>query len=146
MSWFNSLEILDQKITILLNGSHVTFIDSIMWAVSKPIFGFPFYILFIYLFFKNYNAKSAFTIILLMGLTVGLGDFIAHELVKETIQRYRPSHNLEISHQLNFVNNYKGGQFGFVSNHATNMTVVGLLTFWRMDSWYHFVFMFLQNF
>ena len=129
MSWFNSLEILDQKITIFLNGSHVTFIDSIMWAFSKPIFGLPFYILFIYLFFRNYNAKNAFTIILLMGLTVGLGDFIAHEFVKETIQRYRPSHNLEISHQLNFVNNYKGGQFGFVSNHATNMSVVGLLTF-----------------
>ena len=66
------------------------FIDSIMWAFSKPIFGLPFYILFIYLFFRNYNAKNAFTIILLMGLTVGLGDFIAHELVKETIQRYRP--------------------------------------------------------
>jgi len=36
---------------------------------------------------------------------------------------------LEISSQLNFVNNYKGGQFGFVSNHATNMSIVGIMVF-----------------
>ena len=136
MNWINKLESLDQKLIILLNGNNNVLLDELMWFVSKPIFGLPFYILFIYLFFKNYNFKNALLIILVIGLTVGLGDFTAHELIKESIQRYRPSHHLEISNQLNFVNNYKGGQFGFVSNHATNMSIVGFLVFFIIKK-YH---------
>lgn len=129
MSWINKLEYLDQQLIIFLNGNNTIFLDYLMWFISKPIFGLPFYILFIYLFFKNYNFKNALLIVLVVGITVGLGDFTAHELIKESIQRYRPSHHLEISSQLNFVNNYKGGQFGFVSNHATNMSIVGIMVF-----------------
>ena len=105
-----------------------------MWMVTQPVFGLPFYILFIYLFFKKYNFKNALKIILVIGFAVGLGDFIAHELIKETVQRYRPSHHIQISNQLNYflMSNgtfYIGGKFGFVSNHATNMTIVGVLVY-----------------
>ena len=129
MSWINKLEYFDQQLIIFLNGNNTIFLDYLMWFISKPIFGLPFYILFIYLFYKNYYIKNALLIVLVISITVGLGDFTAHELIKESIQRYRPSHHLEISSQLNFVNNYKGGQFGFVSNHATNMSIVGIMVF-----------------
>ena len=95
-----------------------------MWFVTNPIFGIPFYLLFIYLIFKIYSFKQAIRVIAVIGITVGLGDLIAHDLIKETIQRFRPSHHLEVSKHLNFVNEYKGGMFGFVSNHATNMSIV----------------------
>lgn len=111
MSWINRLEYLDQQVIVLLNGNNIMFLDNIMWFISKPIFGLPFYIFFIFLFFKNYSFKNALLILIVIGLTVGLGDFTAHELIKESVQRYRPSHNLEITNQLNFVYNYKGGQF-----------------------------------
>ena len=136
MSWINKLEYLDQQLIIFLNGDNILFLDNIMWFISKPIFGLPFYILFIYLFFKNYNFKKALVIILIIGLSVGLGDFTAHELIKESIQRYRPSHHLEIANQLNFVFDYKGGQFGFVSNHATNMSIVGIMVFLTLKKIY----------
>lgn len=134
MSLINYLETIDQKIILLLNGNNILFLDKIMWMVTKPVFGLPFYILFIYLFFKKYNFKNALIIILVIGFTVGLGDFIAHELIKETVQRYRPSHHIQISNQLNYflMSNgtfYIGGKFGFVSNHATNMTIVGVLVY-----------------
>ena len=48
MSWINKLEFLDQKLIILLNGNNIFLLDHLMWFVSKPIFGLPFYILFIY--------------------------------------------------------------------------------------------------
>ena len=143
MSWINKLEYLDQHLVIFLNGNNTIFLDYLMWFISKPIFGLPFYILFIYLFFKNYNFKNALLIVLVIGLTVGLGDFTAHELIKESIQRYRPSHHLEISSQLNFVNNYKGGQFGFVSNHATNMSIVGIMVFLVLKKHYRKSWIFL---
>lgn len=134
MSLINYLETIDQKIILLLNGNNILFLDKIMWMVTQPVFGLPFYILFIYLFFKKYNFKNALKIILVIGFAVGLGDFIAHELIKETVQRYRPSHHIQIANQLNYflMSNgtfYIGGKFGFVSNHATNMTIVGVLVY-----------------
>ena len=134
MSLINYLETIDQKIILLLNGNNILFLDKIMWMVTQPVFGLPFYILFIYLFFKKYNFKNALKIILVIGFAVGLGDFIAHELIKETVQRYRPSHHIQISNQLNYflMSNgtfYIGGKFGFVSNHATNMSIVGVLVY-----------------
>ena len=60
MSWINKLEYLDQQLIIFLNGNNTIFLDYLMWFISKPIFGLPFYILFIYLFFKNYNFKVIF--------------------------------------------------------------------------------------
>ena len=134
MSLINYLETIDQKIILLLNGNNILFLDKIMWMVTQPVFGLPFYILFIYLFFKKYNFKNALKIILVIGFAVGLGDFIAHELIKETVQRYRPSHHIQIANQLNYflMSNgtfYIGGKFGFVSNHATNMSIVGVLVY-----------------
>ena len=102
MSLINYLETIDQKIILLLNGNNILFLDKIMWMLTQPVFGLPFYILFIYLFFKKYNFKNALKIILVIGFAVGLGDFIAHELIKETVQRYRPSHHIQISNQLNY--------------------------------------------
>jgi len=125
----DKIELLDQQIILLLNGSNNPFFDQLMWLVTNPIFGIPFYLLFIHLIFKIYNYKEAVRIIAVIGITVGLGDLIAHDLIKETIQRFRPSHHLEVSKHLNFVNEYKGGMFGFVSNHATNMSIVGIMIF-----------------
>ena len=134
MSLINYLETIDQKIILLLNGNNILFLDKTMWMVTQPVFGLPFYILFIYLIFKKYNFKNALKIILVIGFAVGLGDFIAHELIKETVQRYRPSHHIQIANQLNYflMSNgtfYIGGKFGFVSNHATNMSIVGVLVY-----------------
>tara|TARA_B110000305_G_C19341844_1_gene589577 strand:- start:53 stop:616 length:564 start_codon:yes stop_codon:yes gene_type:complete len=125
----DKIELLDHQIILLLNGSNNPYFDQLMWLVTNPIFGIPFYILFIYLIFKIYSLKKALRVIAIIGITVGLGDLIAHDLIKETIQRFRPSHHLEVSKHLNFVNGYKGGMFGFVSNHATNMSIVGIMVF-----------------
>ena len=136
MRFINYLETMDQKIILLLNGNNYAFLDQLMWTVSQPVFGLPFYILFIYLFFKKYHFKDALKITILIGITVGIGDLVAHELIKETVQRYRPSHHIELSKQLKFVHNYRGGMFGFVSNHATNMSIVGVMVFLFLKKYY----------
>ena len=115
MEWMDKIEFLDQKIVLLLNGSNNLYFDPLMWIVTNPIFGIPFYLLFIYLIFKIHSLKKALRVIAVIGITVGLGDLIAHDLIKETIQRYRPSHNIEISNQLNYYLKsngtfYRGGQ------------------------------------
>ncbi|HON19216.1 MAG TPA: phosphatase PAP2 family protein [Salinivirgaceae bacterium] len=61
----------------------------------------------------------------------------ASNLIKVLIQRPRPSHNSELEGLLHFVNNYRGGQFGFVSSHAANTfglaTIVSLI--FRNKTW-----------
>ena len=73
---------------------------------------------------KQYEGLGSYLLI-----KKGPAGCILHDLIKETIQRFRPSHHLEVSKHLNFVNEYKGGMFGFVSNHATNMSIVGIMIF-----------------
>ncbi len=146
MDWISYISNIDCEIVLFLNGNNNSILDSLMWFISKPVFGVPFYILFIYLFIKIYNFKSALIIVILIGFTVGLGDLIAHEIIKENVQRLRPSHNIAISSQLNFVNGYRGGAYGFVSNHATNMFIVGLMVFLMIKKKYPFSWKYLLIF
>jgi undecaprenyl-diphosphatase len=62
-------------------------------------------------------------------LTIVIADAVSVYLIKETIQRYRPSHHALLTEHLHFYrlgaqDYYKGGQYGFVSSHATNFFVI----------------------
>ena len=126
MNWITKLETWDQNIIVFLNSYHHPFLDQLMWVVTDHLFGVPFYILFLYFIYRNYNFKKTVLIVLIVGAIIGLGDFIAANLFKDVFQRYRPSHNLLINKYLHFYQfpngeYYRGGMFGFVSNHATNI-------------------------
>tara|TARA_R110001592_G_scaffold246255_1_gene507945 strand:- start:4748 stop:5164 length:417 start_codon:yes stop_codon:yes gene_type:complete len=60
-----------------------------------------------------------------------LSDKISVYFFKEVFMRLRPCHNPEIANLVHIVNDHCGGQFGFVSSHATNTfalaVFVGLL-------------------
>lgn len=133
-----SLENIDQSILLLINGWNSPFWDDIMWWISDSKFGIPFYILFIVLAVRFFGLKKGLSIILLAVLAVGLADLSAKYLFKEVFQRYRPSHHLELSKYLHFVNNYKGGMYGFVSSHSANMfaiaTTLGLF-YYSKNKW-----------
>ena len=129
MNWISKLENIDKKIVLLLNGKNNPILDEVMWMISDPLFGVPFYLFFIYLIYKNYKLRETIWIVIIMLVVVGLGDFIAKNFIKDTIQRFRPSHNLDLTNQLNYYLKpngklYMGGDYGFVSNHSTNMAAV----------------------
>ncbi|HQW24122.1 MAG TPA: phosphatase PAP2 family protein, partial [Bacteroidia bacterium] len=51
-------------------------------------------------------------------------------LVKQWVMRYRPTHNIILGPQLHLVNDYKGGMYGFISSHASNVfAITTFLTF-----------------
>jgi undecaprenyl-diphosphatase len=49
-------------------------------------------------------------------------------ITKESYKRYRPSHNLELAQKVHVVNDYRGGQYGFFSGHATSSFGLALIT------------------
>ncbi|MCT4582614.1 MAG: phosphatase PAP2 family protein [Flavobacteriales bacterium] len=118
------LENIDQKLLLFINGWHSPFWDQIMWWVSDAKFGIPFYLFFLVIAVRFYGWKTGVLMIVMGGVAVGLADLSAKYLFKEVFQRYRPSHHLELSKSLHFVNNYKGGLYGFVSSHSANMFAI----------------------
>ncbi len=129
MDWIAKFEKWDRELVLFINGLNHPFLDQIMWWVSDPLFGVPFYVLFIYFILKKYSFKKTSFIVLMLATVVGLADFTAHELFKENFQRFRPSHHLELKNFLHLHIHsdgslYRGGKFGFISNHATNMSAL----------------------
>ena len=123
------LENIDRELLFAINGNNNIFWDTIMWWISEEIFGLPFYLLFIFLVHRVFGIKGTLIFILVGVATIGFTDVTAKYLFKEFFERYRPSQNLEIKDQLNFVNNYRGGTFGFISSHAANMFGITTLVF-----------------
>jgi undecaprenyl-diphosphatase len=140
------IENIDRELLFAINANHSAFLDQLMWIISEEYFGIPFYLLFLFLAFKIYGWKGAIIFTVGAAMTIGLTDLMAKHLFKEVFLRYRPSNNLEIRDQLHFVNNYRGGTYGFVSSHAANMfaitTVSFLLLLRNKSNWWWLIFLF----
>jgi undecaprenyl-diphosphatase len=103
-----------------------------MWFFSGKLTLIPFYLILLY-FIKLVNSWKNFGLICFgIFLTVLISDQTSVHFFKETFQRYRPSHNLEISLLLHYYevkpgDFYRGGTYGFISSHAANF--FGMLGF-----------------
>lgn len=115
----NALLDLDQSLFLAINGWHSSFMDPVMFFISGKLNWIPVYMVLLYLVFKTYGKKGWY-ILLLVAITIALADQGSVLLFKNTVQRLRPSHEPSLEGWVHIVNNYKGGDFGFVSSHATN--------------------------
>ncbi|MBI9037032.1 MAG: phosphatase PAP2 family protein [Bacteroidales bacterium] len=108
----------DNDVFLFLNGLHNSFFDFLMYWISNKYIWIPLYAFFLFLIIKKYKWKSLMVfgfIILLILLSDQISVFI-----KESVQRFRPTHQENISALVHTVKNYKGGDFGFLSSHASN--------------------------
>lgn len=127
------LESIDQQIILAVNGWNNSFFDELMWFISGKTTWIPLYLFLIAIGFVKLGWKKALFYVGCVFLAIGCTDFICSGIIKEAIQRYRPSHNLLLTNQLHFYEFengtvYKGGQYGFVSSHAGNFFALAWLT------------------
>jgi len=115
------LEQLDRNLLVLINGCHSPFFDFVWSEISKTRTGAPLYAVIIYYLFRNNSFSRGLYLFVALIVCVALADIASVHLFKNVVERYRPSHNLEIQEMLHFVNGYKGGLYGFVSSHAANL-------------------------
>ena len=131
-------EMLDRSLLLFFNGLNCPALDQIMWFISGKYEWIPLYLFIIFLFFKK-GKWYGFLFLIATIITVAMADLSSVHIFKEGFQRYRPSHNLDIQHLLHFVNNYRGGHFGFVSSHAANTfglaTISSLILNKKWFSW-----------
>ncbi len=141
--WLEALKQFENGVLLAINGWHSPLADQIMWLLTGKLIWFPFYAYLLYLVYKKLTPKE-FLLFLVVGLaTVGFADMFANYGLKHTIQRYRPSHNLELGPLLRFYEFkpgelYRGGQYGFVSGHSTNSFAIAWFFGLFLKKYYRF--------
>ena len=116
----------DTDLFLFLNEINSPFWDAIMYWISHKFFWIPIYGFLVFLLYKKYGLQKAIVLTLLILVTFALCNTLSVEAFKNVFHRLRPCHNEEISGLVHLVNDHCGGQWGFVSSHATN--VFGLAT------------------
>lgn len=128
IEWF---EAIDRWIVLSVNGWNTPVLDEIMWFISGKLTWVPLYLYLFYLGFKKLPSGKFIPFLLFVFASIALSDLISSGLFKEFFQRYRPSHNELIKHQLHLYEEskkhfYTGGKYGFVSSHAANFFALAL--------------------
>lgn len=118
---------LDQELFLFLNSINSPFWDNIMYAISGRVIWIPLYLAILYVLGTNLKRKM-FILIPVIIVAVTLCDQISVHLFKEVFQRLRPCHEPALEGLVHLVNGQCGGQYGFVSSHATNSFNVALLS------------------
>jgi undecaprenyl-diphosphatase len=122
ISW---LESIDCSILLFINGLNSPFLDEVMWFLSGKFSLIPFYLFLLYIIKVDHSWKNFGLICLFIFITILITDQTSVHLFKDLFQRYRPSHNTQISRMLHYYELrpgkfYKGGVYGFISSHAAN--------------------------
>lgn len=121
-----ALEQLDHEWLLRINDAHSPAFDSIMWTLSSKLFWIPGYLLLAYWTWMKSGWRGLVFILLCVSVLILISDSGSNHLFKNQFLRYRPCHNLELKDQLHLVNQYCGGQYGFISSHAANFFALAL--------------------
>ena len=136
----NQLKQWDEQLLLFLNQFHVSWLDPVMYLVTKTEFWIPLYVFLIYLIFRNYK-KEGWLVLAGVVITVLLADQITVSLMKPFFQRLRPSHEPSLEGLLHVVNDYRGGLYGFASSHAANTAGVAFFVFLLFRKTYHWIWL-----
>jgi undecaprenyl-diphosphatase len=110
---------LDEQLFLLLNRQHNTFFDPIMYWASNEFFWIPMYILLFIFFLRRYGS-FAWYIFICIALLITSSDQLSSNLIKNLVERPRPSHALPLIGKVHLSKAGPGGEYGFVSSHAAN--------------------------
>ena len=120
------LKTIDTELFLFLNGIHNTFFDTIMFWLSDKLFWIPMYLLIIFLMIRRYKMRGVL-MLLFIGIVIAFCDQTASHLLKNLVQRLRPSQDPALAGLVHLSKAGPGGLYGFVSSHAANC--FGLATF-----------------
>lgn len=120
------LKSIDTDLFLFLNGMQSDFLDPIMYWLSHKLFWIPMYLLIVFLIIRRYKTRGVLMLIFI-GLVITLCDQTASNLLKDWVQRLRPSHEPDLKGLVELSKAGPGGRFGFASSHVAN--VFGLASF-----------------
>jgi undecaprenyl-diphosphatase len=136
------LEHIDRIIFLKVNGLHSAFLDAVIPALTWFPTWIPLFLVALYFLYRRYKNR-VWIILVSAALMILCADQSANLFKNTLVKRYRPTHNLQIRGQVHVVDNYRGGQYGFVSGHAANSFALAVfLVFlfrdqkWKLKIWF----------
>ena len=129
----------DRSLFLSLNALHASWLDPVMLWASKGLMWLPLYIFLLYLAVKNFRWKTLM-VLAALALMVTISDQLSN-LVKNDVHRLRPSNQPELAGSVHIVNDYRGGEFGFYSAHASNTFAVAVFLIVLFQRRYRYLYL-----
>lgn len=124
-----SLINIDQRLFIVIHSDLAnTLFDGLMPIIRNAKTWIPLYIVFIYFIFKKYKTQG-FYILLSAIVIVALTDQFSAGFMKPYFERLRPCHEPSLTQYIRGLIDC-GGQYGFISSHATNHFGLAVIFSW----------------
>lgn len=130
MSFVEKILPYERDAFLWLNEHHTPFWDSFMWMYSGKLVWLPAMLSLLFIIVYKIKWKEAMLLIVCAILIGVLCDFVSASVIKPFFERLRPTHHPDFEAFVTTVNGYKGGRFGFISNHAANG--FGVVTFFSL--------------
>lgn len=123
----------DKQLMLLLNYDGGSWLDQFWFIYSGKWTWIPLYVLLVVFMTLKCKRDRQHTfwkhlslLIILTALLITLSDQISSGIIKQLVERPRPSHAPGVMELLHYVGDYRGGQYGFVSSHASNSIAIAL--------------------
>ncbi len=110
----------EKELFYFLNGSDSLFWDNVMWTYTSILTWIPMVAFILYIVFRNQLFKEALLVLGAIALVIVFSDQLSSSFFKPIFKRHRPSRHADYMHLVDIVKGYRGGQYGFISGHATN--------------------------
>ena len=117
----NTLIELDKQLLLAVNGSDSLFFGGLVKTLTTAATWIPLYVSLFYMVLKNNDSVQK--IVLIVGcalLCVLIAGTLDDAVVKPLVARWRPTQDPQMGLLVDVVNNYRGGNYGFFSSHASN--------------------------
>lgn len=111
---------LERDLFFAINGSDSVILDNIMWTLSGRFVWIPLFLFIILILFYKTPPKLGLLVTFFLILVFVASDQASSSLFKPLFERFRPTHHPDFMNQVDIINGYRGGRFGFISGHATN--------------------------
>lgn len=116
---FDKLKEWDTGLFFYINSRHNRFFDVVMYWASDKWFWLPFYAFLLFIVISYFRKKS-WLVLLHIAALITASDQIASAVFKNTVKRLRPSHEPSLQGLIHLSQAGAGGQYGFISSHASN--------------------------
>ena len=117
---------IDADALLAINGLHDMFQDAFWWLVSAK-WSSALLVLALLWILLHQNRRHALLVLAMLVLALLVADQVSSGLIKQIVERLRPTHDPSMESMVHVVNGYRGGMYGFVSSHAANSIAVATL-------------------